>query len=40
MIGYQLETRAGGGSFDRPPRSRGSNDFGRRWTRGLGGLEI
>ena len=40
MIGYHLETGAGIGSFDRRPRSRGSNNFGRGWTRGLGGLEI
>ena len=30
----------GGGSFEiGHPRSRGWNDFGRSWTRGVGGLE-
>ena len=32
--------RWGGGSFEiGHPRSRGWNDFGRSWTRGVGGLE-
>ena len=30
----------GGGSFEiGNPKSRGGNNFGRRWMRGLGGLE-
>ena len=39
MTSYHLEKEEGGSLEIGRPRSKGSKNIGRRWTRGMGGLE-